>query len=108
MIRTVFNIPADGEHLYAAGLSMGGFGAMKCALTYPDRFAGAMSFSGALRCMENVSKYPEIFPPSEFQAILGMNLECAPENNLMLLAEKAAQAKRKQGQQTGGFSQTYT
>lgn len=95
MIRTVFNIPVDGEHLYAAGLSMGGFGAMKCALTYPDRFAGAMSFSGALRCMENVSKYPEIFPPSEFQAILGMNLECAPENNLMLLAEKAAQAKRK-------------
>jgi len=95
MVNTVFNIPTDPDHLYAAGLSMGGFGAMKCALTYPERFAGAMSYSGALRCMENVEKYPEIFPPSEFQAILGMDLACQPENNLMLLAEKAAQGTRK-------------
>lgn len=95
MVETVFNIPVDADHLYAAGLSMGGFGAMKCALTYPDRFAGAMSYSGALRCMENVGKYPEIFPSEEFRAILGMDLQCQPENNLMLLAEKAAQAKRK-------------
>lgn len=94
MLKSVFNIPVDGEKLYAAGLSMGGFGAMKCALTYPDRFAGAMSYSGALRCMENVSKYPEIFPPSEFQAILGMDLKCQPENNLMLLAVKAVKAAR--------------
>lgn len=31
------------------GLSMGGFGALKCALTYPERYAGYGSFSGALR-----------------------------------------------------------
>ena len=33
---------------FVAGLSMGGYGAMKLALTYPDRFAAAASFSGAL------------------------------------------------------------
>ncbi|MBQ9950629.1 MAG: esterase [Clostridia bacterium] len=95
MVKTVFNIPTDPDHLYAAGLSMGGFGAMKCALTYPDRFAGAMSYSGALRCMENVSKYPEIFPADEFRAILGMELQCRPENNLMQLAEQAAKSQKK-------------
>lgn len=31
-----------------AGLSMGGFGAMRIALKYPDRFAAAVSFSGAI------------------------------------------------------------
>ena len=95
MVKTVFNIPADGEHLYAAGLSMGGFGAMKCALTYPDRFAGAMSFSGGLRCLENVEKYSAILPLEEYRAVLGMDLTCGPENNLMQLAEKASKAERK-------------
>lgn len=95
MIRSVFNIPVDGENLYVAGLSMGGFGAMKCALTYPDRFAGAMSYSGALRCLEDVAKYPEIFPADEFRAILGMDLKCQPENDLMQLAEKTANAPRR-------------
>lgn len=95
MLKNVFNIPVDADHLYVAGLSMGGFGAMKCALTYPDRFAGAMSYSGALRCLEDIGKYPVIFPPSEFQAILGMKLKCQPENNLMQLAEKAAKAERR-------------
>lgn len=95
MLKAVYNIPVDGDHLYIAGLSMGGFGAMKCALIYPDRFAGAMSYSGALRCLEHVEQYPDTFPASEFQAILGMDLACQPENNLMLLAEKAADAPKK-------------
>lgn len=36
------------EDTYTAGLSMGGYGAMRLALTYPERFAGAASFSGAV------------------------------------------------------------
>ena len=95
MVKAVFNIPTDSDHLYAAGLSMGGFGAMKCALTYPDRFAGAMSYSGGLRVLENAKQYASILPSPEYQAVLGMELECGPENNLMLLAEKAAKAERK-------------
>lgn len=94
-VLELFNVPTDGDHLYAAGLSMGGYGAMKCALTYPDRFAGAMSYSGALRCLEDISRYGDLFPQSEFQAVLGMDARCAPENNLMRLAERAASAPRK-------------
>ena len=36
------------ENTYVAGLSMGGYGAMKIALTYPEKFGFAASFSGAL------------------------------------------------------------
>ena len=37
------------EDTYVAGLSMGGYGAMRLALTYPERFAAAASFSGAVQ-----------------------------------------------------------
>lgn len=39
---------ADREHRMIAGLSMGGYGAMKFGLKYPDKFALVGSFSGAL------------------------------------------------------------
>lgn len=68
---------------------------MKCALTYPEKFAGALSYSGALRCMEHIQQWPDVFPADEYRAVLGMDLRCEPENNLMLLAENAAQAAHK-------------
>ena len=36
------------EDNFIAGLSMGGYGAIKAALTYPERFGGCASLSGAL------------------------------------------------------------
>ena len=44
--RRMFGLGAAREQNYIFGLSMGGYGAMKCALTYPGRYAGAASFSG--------------------------------------------------------------
>ena len=43
-----FRTKADREHRAIAGLSMGGFGAMKFGLKYPEKFALIGSFSGAL------------------------------------------------------------
>lgn len=43
-----FPISKDPRYNYIAGLSMGGYGALKIALTYPDRFSFAASISGAL------------------------------------------------------------
>lgn len=43
-LRTI----ADRDHRAIAGLSMGGYGSLKFALKYPDRFVLAGSFSGAL------------------------------------------------------------
>ncbi len=38
----------DPRGTFVAGLSMGGYGAMRLALTFPERFAAAASFSGAV------------------------------------------------------------
>ena len=47
------------EDTYVAGLSMGGYGAMRLALTYPERYAGAASFSGAVDIMDTISRHDQ-------------------------------------------------
>ena len=51
-----FRLSSRPEDTYVAGLSMGGYGAMRLALTYPERFAAAASFSGAVDLVEEVEK----------------------------------------------------
>ena len=46
--RHFFSLSADRNENYVAGLSMGGYGAFKLALTYPERYGAAASLSGAL------------------------------------------------------------
>nr|WP_197675957.1 alpha/beta hydrolase family protein [Micromonospora auratinigra] len=46
--RTFFRLSGRREDTFVAGLSMGGYGAMKWALRHPERFAAAASLSGAL------------------------------------------------------------
>lgn len=43
-----FRTWADREHRFIAGLSMGGYGAIKFGLKYPEKFSLVGSFSGAL------------------------------------------------------------
>lgn len=47
-MHSFFRLSDRPEDTFAAGLSMGGYGAMKLALTYPERFAAAGSFSGGV------------------------------------------------------------
>lgn len=44
----LFGLSQKKEDNFIAGLSMGGYGAMKIALSYPERFAAVGSFSGLL------------------------------------------------------------
>jgi len=46
--RDLFPLSSARKDNFVAGLSMGGYGAFKLALTHPDRFAAAASLSGAL------------------------------------------------------------
>ena len=95
MMGRMFRIPMDRDHLFAAGLSMGGYGAVKCALTYPDRFAGAMSFSGALSILENPDAMMTIMSREELMGIIGPDLRCGDEQSLARLAGKAAASVQK-------------
>jgi len=45
--RSLFSVSPRREQNYVAGLSMGGYGALKLALAKPDTFAAAASLSGS-------------------------------------------------------------
>ncbi len=47
-VKRFFRVSGRREDTYVAGLSMGGYGAMKWALREPERFAAAATLSGAL------------------------------------------------------------
>lgn len=47
-MHLMFNLSEKKEDNFIAGLSMGGMGAMKAALTYPEKYAAVGSFSGVL------------------------------------------------------------
>jgi putative tributyrin esterase len=46
IVRSFFRVSDRREDTFVAGLSMGGYGALKLALRRPDRFAAAASLSG--------------------------------------------------------------
>lgn len=54
-----FPISHRREQTFVAGLSMGGYGAIKLALRHPDRFAAAASLSGALNAAQRPERHPE-------------------------------------------------
>ena len=59
------------EDNFVAGLSMGGYGAFKAALTYPDRFGGCASLSGTLDIADATRRRPL----NEWRGIFGFDLE---------------------------------
>ena len=54
LVRDMFPLSSKREDNFVAGLSMGGYGAFKLALTHPDRYAAAASLSGAVDISEVV------------------------------------------------------
>lgn len=53
LVATLFRLTSSPQSTFVAGLSMGGYGAMKLALNFPERFAAAASFSGAVGINED-------------------------------------------------------
>ncbi|WP_373420497.1 alpha/beta hydrolase [Halobacillus sp. Marseille-P3879] len=66
MAGEFFRLSRSREHTYIAGLSMGGYGAVKTALTFPWQFAAAASLSGSVDIEDRRSSFP-----SDFNHIFG-------------------------------------
>lgn len=74
--RTYFNgMSHKREDNYIAGNSMGGYGAMKIALTYPDKFCGCACLSGAL----DVTRENHPVDLTLWRSIFGLDLKDAKE-----------------------------
>ena len=59
-VRSLFPVSAERRHNYVAGLSMGGYGAFKLALSKPETFLAAASMSGSCD-LSNLRAKPEDF-----------------------------------------------
>jgi S-formylglutathione hydrolase FrmB len=100
MVRTLFSLSPKREDNFVAGLSMGGYGAFKLALTHPDRYAAAASLSGAVDINE-VVRVKKNEPDNkawieEMRTVFG-DLSKVPgsKHDLFALARKAAKAPRR-------------
>lgn len=82
--RRMFNITAKPENTYVMGLSMGGYGAMKCLLRSPSRYAGCAAFSMAADIQNNVKTSVEP-RRTEYKAIFGEDLKVGEEDDLYAL-----------------------
>ena len=54
LVRELFSLSSDRKDNFVAGLSMGGYGAFKLALTHPERYTAAASLSGGLDVVNTV------------------------------------------------------
>jgi putative tributyrin esterase len=61
VVGSFFRVSARREDTFVAGLSMGGYGALKWALHQPERFAAAASLSGALDVRALLPERRELF-----------------------------------------------
>jgi putative tributyrin esterase len=100
LVRDMFSLSSKREDNFVAGLSMGGYGAFKLALTYPERFTAAASLSGAVDLREVVSVKKEDHDNKawieEMRTVFG-DLSKVPgsKHDLFALAKKAAKAPVK-------------
>ena len=58
-MQRFFRLSDKPEDTFVAGLSMGGYGALKLALNFPERFGAAASFSGASDITWLSKRHPE-------------------------------------------------
>ncbi|MCM3783606.1 alpha/beta hydrolase-fold protein [Neobacillus mesonae] len=87
----LIHMSKDPENTYVAGLSMGGYGALKCGLTYPERYRKAVSLSGVTDIQQRLRRSdmsPEMV--KEMQGVFGANLEVQPHEDLYALARARA------------------
>jgi len=94
IVRDLFPLSQERKDNFVAGLSMGGYGAFKLALTHPDRFAAAASLSGALDIWAVVNpRNPRNDKAwlAEMRTVFGDPIKVpGSKHDLMALAKKAA------------------
>jgi putative tributyrin esterase len=99
VVRSLFPVSSARKDNYVAGLSMGGYGAFRLALTFPERFAAAASLSGGLDVGYTVSaENPRNDEGrlAELRTVFG-DLSKVPgsKNDLIALAKKLAKGPVK-------------
>jgi putative tributyrin esterase len=99
ILKEMLPLSSEREDTFVAGLSMGGYGAFKLALSRPDLYAAVAGFSGAVDICEVVRKKDDPGNPAWLEwmrAVFG-DLEKVPgsEHDLFTLAERVSRLQVK-------------
>ena len=102
LCEELFHISTKPEDLMIAGLSMGGYGALKCAFTYPDRYYACGAFSAAcdIKAMQGKNTGSSQMGPARgfeknYQAIFGIDADVPENADLFALWDKMKEEDRK-------------
>ena len=90
----LFNIKHVREKTFVAGLSMGGYGAIKCGLSRPEFYAACAGFSGALDPEGMISKM-DISEYRELYAIMDKGDPWPEGSDLFKLASKVSKLPKE-------------
>ena len=92
LCKNMFNISDMREDTFIAGLSMGGYGALKTALTRTDFFSKVASFSGAVAFKKTLDGgVNNIYGPERIKELIGIcgqDAKLTEEDDPFFLAEK--------------------
>ncbi len=91
-MQEFFNVSDRREDTFIAGLSMGGYGALKAALREPDRYAAASALSAVTDIAEFCGERSELFT-----AIFGEGQAVPDEDDLIKLVDAHKNDKIKPG-----------
>lgn len=83
----------SGHRRAIAGLSMGGYGALKTALKHPGMFAAALSLSGAFQAADPALESEEELKPSLQRAFGSANSRARRENDLLAILKNTSAAQ---------------
>jgi putative tributyrin esterase len=98
LARAFFPLSDKRADNFVAGLSMGGYGAFKMALSHPDRYAAAASLSGAVDMAARAKELPGDDPMRrrEIEDTFGpLDKLAGSSNDLLFLLDKLAVRKRR-------------
>ena len=97
--REFFPLSAAREDTFAAGLSMGGYGALRLGFAHPERFAAVASLSGALdvaRRVREAASSGGLLSHAEIRGIFGDSPMEGGERDLFSLAKELVAARTQQ------------
>ncbi|MEG2813575.1 MAG: alpha/beta hydrolase-fold protein [Oscillospiraceae bacterium] len=84
--HSMFNLPNSREKSYIAGLSMGGYGALKCALRKPEQYKACASFSSVCDIKNMINEKMPAANVDQLIAVLGQDLKVPETDDLYLLS----------------------
>ncbi len=96
LCQSWFPLSAAREDTFAAGLSMGGYGALRLGLACPEKFAAVASLSGALDLKQRLNELQRAELPlshQEWSAIFGDTAGVTAEVDLFALAQRKRAAR---------------